>query len=181
MDIDREYPLIYQLLLQYEKDLVARSDKGKKWFNLRACQYYGEFEKSEKIIWGLTATNWAYTLDTERHYLPSNGYILTSDILPVRFILGLLNSKVLHQYFKYIGVMTAGGAYTLKAATIEAMPIPNSTPAQLQLIIDLVDKILAAKKQDSQADISAEEQQIDKIVYKLYDLTPDEIQLIENY
>ncbi len=179
LDIEKEFPDIYQHLLQFEKDLVARSDQGKQWFNLRACQYYGEFEKSEKIIWGLTATNWAYTLDTERHYLPSNGYILTSEILPVRFILGLLNSKVLHQYFKFIGVMTAGGAYTLKAATIEAMPIPDSTPEQQQPIIDLVNTILETKRQDPKADTSVEEKQIDQLVYNLYGITDEEKQLIE--
>ena len=179
MDIEKVYPHIYQHLLQFEQDLVARTDQGKKWYNLRACQYYGEFEKSEKIIWGLTATNWAYTLDTGRHYLPSNGYILTSEILPVRFILGLLNSKVLHQYFKYIGVMTAGGAYTLKAATIEAMPIPDSTPEQRQAIINIVNTILDAKKQDPTTDVAMEEQQIDELVYNLFGLTDEEKELIE--
>ena len=178
-DIEKVYPHIYQHLLQFEQDLVARTDKGKKWYNLRACQYYGEFEKPEKIIWGLTATNWAYTLDTGRHYLPSNGYILTSEILPVRFILGLLNSKVLHQYFKYIGVMTAGGAYTLKAATIEAMPIPDSTPEQRQAIINIVNTILDTKKQDPTTDVAMEEQQIDELVYNLFGLTDEEKELIE--
>ena len=160
--------------------MARRTDQGKAWYNLRACQYYGEFEKSEKIIWGLTADKWAYTLDTEQHYLPSNGYIMTSNKLPPRFLLGLLNSKVLHYYFGFIGVMTAGGAYTLKAATIEALPIPTATPTQQQPIIDLVDAILAKKKANPQADTSVEESAIDQLVYKLYGLTEEEIKLIEH-
>lgn len=178
-NIEKDFPLIYSWLLKFKKELEARADQGKAWYNLRACKYYGDFEKSEKIIWGLTADKWAYALDTEQHYLPSNGYIMTSETLPIRFLLGLLNSKVLHHYFGYIGIMTAGGAYTLKAATIEAMPIPPSNEKQQKEIIVLVDTILSKKKQDPQADTSAEEREIDSLVYALYGLTEDEIKIVE--
>jgi adenine-specific DNA-methyltransferase len=43
----------------------------------------------------------------------------------------------------------------------------------------LLDKILAAKKSDSNADISALEKQIDELVYKLYNLNEEEIAIIE--
>lgn len=178
-DIELEYPNIYEHLLQFKNELVVRADQGKNWYNLRACKYYGEFEKSEKIIWGLTADKWAYTLDTKQHYLPSNAYILTSENFPIRFILGLFNSKLLQHYFKYIGVVTAGGAYTLKAGTIESLPISESTPKQQKPIIDLVDKILAAKKANPQADTSELEHKIDELVYKLYGLTDEEIAIVE--
>lgn len=184
-----EYPVIEEYLSSFYEQLKPKKnsddEEGRKpgsykWYEiLDNTAYYSHFERAEKIIWALTADKWAYTLDTEQHYLPSNAYILTSDSLPIRFILGLLNSEVLHQYFKYIGVMTAGGAYTLKAATIEALPIPDSTPEQQQPIIDLVDAILAARRQDPQADTASLEAQIDALVYQLYDLTPDEIALIK--
>ena len=178
-DIENQYPLTYKYLLQYKNELETRADQGKKWHNLRACKYYGEFERSEKIIWGLTADKWAYTLDTKQHYLPSNGYILTSDQLPIHFILGLLNSKVLHHYFSYIGVMTAGGAYTLKASTIEALPIPGSTASQQKEIIALVNRILMIKKEDPQANVATMEADIDRQVYELYGLTEDDIKIVE--
>lgn len=136
-------------------------------------------KKQKRLSGGLTADKWAYTLDTEQHYLPSNGYILTSEDLPIRFILGLLNSKVLHHYFSYIGVMTAGGAYTLKAATIEALPIPKATIEQQQSIIEFVDKVLAIKRQNPSADVTSFEKEIDKSVYKLYKLTDNEIKIVE--
>lgn len=144
-NIENDYPSIYLHLLQFKENLILRTDKGDKWYNLRACKYYGEFEKSEKIIWGLTADKWAYTLDTRQHYLPSNAYILTSETIPIRFILGLLNSKLLRYYFGFIGVMTAGGAYTLKASTIEALPIAIGTKKQQKEIALKVENILNAK------------------------------------
>lgn len=75
--------------------------------------------------------------------------------------------------------MTAGGAYTLKAATIEAMPIPESSIEQQQPIIDLVNTILSKKQQDKEVDVSIEETAINKLVYDLYGLTEEERKLIE--
>lgn len=97
-DIEK-FPFIKKHLYGFYDNLKPKtpedSTKGRKpgnykWFEiLDNTAYYREFEKSEKIIWGLTADKWAYTLDTEQHYLPSNAYILTSETIPIRFILGL--------------------------------------------------------------------------------------------
>lgn len=46
-------------------------------------------------------------------------------------------------------------------------------------IESLVDKILSTKKENPQADTSGLENKIDKLVYKLYDLTEEEIKIIE--
>ena len=158
----------------------GRKPGNYKWFEiLDNTAYYREFEKSEKIIWGLTADKWAYTLDTEQHYLPSNAYILTSETIPIRFILGLLNSKLLHYYFGFIGVMTAGGAYTLKAATIEALPIAIGNKEQQKEIALKVDSILNVKAKDKQTDVSSIENEIDRLVYNLYGLSDNEIKIVE--
>ena len=122
INIQEQYPTIFQYLMQWKDSLERRSDQGKNWWNLRACKYYSNFEYPEKIIWGLTADKWAFAYDDKQHYLPSNGYILTSDNIPVKYILGWINSRLMKYYFGHIGVMTAGGAYTLKAATISSLP-----------------------------------------------------------
>jgi hypothetical protein len=43
----------------------------------------------------------------------------------------------------------------------------------------LVDRILAEKTRDASADVSAWEREIDQLVYALYGLTPEEIQIVE--
>ena len=177
IDIPKEYPDIFKLLLKHEQALEERSDQGVNWWNLRACKYYHEFEKSEKIIWGLTANNWAFAYDDKQHYLPSNGYILTSEQIPIKYLLGWLNSKLMHHYFHYIGVMTAGGAYTLKAATISALPFKK--PKAYDVIVEKVDAILLAKNVDKQADTTYLENQIDFLVYHLYGLTYDEVLIVD--
>ena len=183
--LKEQYPSIYYRLSQYKKELVLRNKDETgiryEWYALQRCaaSYYDEFEKSEKIIWGLTADKWAFTLDIKKNYLPSNAYILTSKNIPIRFILGLLNSKLLHYYFGFIGVMTAGGAYTLKAATIESLPIAVGTREQQKEIALKVDSILNTKAKDKQADVSSTENEIDHLVYELYGLSEEDIKIVE--
>ena len=186
---NEKFPFIKKHLYGFYDNLKPKtpedSTKGRKpgnykWFEiLDNTAYYREFEKSEKIIWGLTADKWAYTLDTEQHYLPSNAYILTSETIPIRFILGLLNSKLLRYYFGFIGVMTAGGAYTLKASTIEALPIAIGTKQQQKEIALKVENILNAKATNKQTDVSSSEHEIDCLVYNLYGLSENEIKIVE--
>lgn len=181
--LKEDFPAIYQHLLIHKEALLDRNQEetGKRyeWYALQRCaaSYYPEFEKNEKVIWGLTANNWAFAYDDKQHYLPSNGYILTSTDIPIRYLLGWLNSKLMHHYFHYIGVMTAGGAYTLKAATISALPF--KIPEEYMAIEEKADAILMVKNKDKQADTTALENQIDFLVYHLYGLTYDEVLIVD--
>lgn len=184
-EFKKGYPVIYSWMKEHEEKLRERNTDETgiryEWYALQRCaaSYYTEFEKAEKIIWGLTANNWAFTLDTDLHYLPSNGYILTSASIPIKYLLGVLNSSVLHHYFGYIGVMTAGGAYTLKAATIESLPIALGTPEQQEEVIGLVNSILEAKSKDINKDVTDLEKKIDNVVYTIYGLNDADIKVIE--
>ncbi len=187
LNIPKKYPIIFNYLEKFKTNLVKRADQGVNWWNLRACSYYFEFEK-EKIIWGLTADKWAFAYDDKRHYLPSNGYILTSTKVPIKYILALLNSKLMKFYFGFIGIMTAGGAFTLKHQTISEFPIKEIPITKQEPFISLADKILAITKDDDylansikQDKVRNYERQIDEMVYKLYNLTPEEIKIVEGF
>lgn len=191
-----KYNAIYKHILQYKKTLLERNAEETglryEWYALQRCAatYYKEFDK-EKIIWGLTADKWAFTYDDKGHYLPSNGYILTSSSMHIKYLLALLNSKLMNYYFKFIGIMTAGGAYTLKHETISELPIIVKPGKDVQnKLIKLVDQILECKKQlvtaHSDANKNHYEQkcqsldnQLDKLVYELYGLTEEEIKVVE--
>jgi type I restriction-modification system DNA methylase subunit len=171
-----QFPAVKKHLLNFKQQLLARSGKI-NWYKIQSSTaYYAEFEK-EKIIWGLTTAKWAFAYDDNRYYLPNNGYILTSDIIPVKYLLAVLNSRLMKYYFKFIGTMTAGGAYTLKYSTIQQLPIkiaedqaPFST---------LVNHIIDAKNKNKQTDVSFFEKKIDALVYQIYGLTPEEIIMVE--
>ena len=57
--------------------------------------------------------------------------------------------------------------------------VPNIDSDRKTLITNLVNEILAAKGADPAADTSNLENEIDKLVYDLYDLTDDEIAIVE--
>lgn len=93
----------------------------------------------------------------------------------ILFFLGIMNSK----YAQLLINDIRGGGLSIYPEHVRNLPIPEATPAQQKPIIDLVDTILAKKKQNPQTDTSVEEIAIDKLVYQLYELTNEEINLIE--
>ena len=68
---------------------------------------------------------------------------------------------------------------TIGGYELSSIPIPEASKEQQQPIIDLVDKILVAKKENPQADTSGLEKEIDEIVYHLYGLTYDEVLVVD--
>ena len=63
--------------------------------------------------------------------------------------------------------------------TVEEIPVPKLSAAKQRPFIRLVDRILHAKTADPTADTSAEEAEIDRLVYALYGLTPAEVAAVE--
>jgi type II restriction/modification system DNA methylase subunit YeeA len=83
--------------------------------------------------------------------------------------------------FKRIGIFL-GNAYEWKKQYVEKVRIPPVTQDNLETvhqIESLVGKIISIKKQNPQEDTSAYEREIDQLVYKLYELTDEEIEIIE--
>jgi len=100
---------------------------------------------------------------------------LLSDDVDLRYILGIMNSRYALVLLKNI----RGDDFNIYPEHIRNIPIPSASKDQQQSIITLVDQILAEKKANPQANTSDLEHQIDQLVYKLYNLTPAEIETIE--
>lgn len=92
-----------------------------------------------------------------------------------RYYLGVLNSKFMDFYFRLFNSNTH-----VSSGELNNLPIATATQEEQKEIIVLVDKIMTIKQKDNQADTSSLEQQIDKLVYKLYHLTEEEIKIVEN-
>lgn len=91
------------------------------------------------------------------------------------YILGLLNSKLLDWFFRKTSTNNHVNGYE-----VEQLPIRLPTPTQEAAIVTLVDKILSAKKLNPKADTSNLEREIDQLVYILYELTDEEIAIVED-
>jgi type I restriction-modification system DNA methylase subunit len=90
------------------------------------------------------------------------------------FILAIINSQVIDWYFRKTSTNNHVNIYEL-----EQLPIPKASLEQQKPIIELISKIMEKKISNSTADVSSLEQEIDRLVYKLYNLTNEEIAVIE--
>lgn len=95
------------------------------------------------------------------------------------FIWAILNSYVLNWYvYNFVFARAIRTMHFYNPVT-EKIPIPKASKTEQQPIIDLVNQILNAKKANPDTDTTVQEKEIDQLVYKLYDLTEEEIKIVE--
>ncbi len=168
-----------------EKD--CRKKTNNQWFETQdTIAYHEEFEK-EKIVYGEIVQEPRFYLDNGEcelgyFYAEATSFILTGEHL--HYLLGMLHSKLITFAFKtfYAGGGLGESGYRYKKAFIERLPIPQITPQNQELadkITDGAEAILALKEKDPKANTQRLEKEIDALVYQLYNLTDEEIKIIE--
>ncbi len=181
-----DYPYIYNHLLQYQDRLSNRnrSETGIRyeWYAMQRCAntYYSEFDK-EKIVWGNIAYSSSFCYAAPGVFINAPANLLTSDSNDIKYLLACMNSKIFNWEFVKLGI-PLGYAYEWKKQYVELIHVPPITEENREIvekIEDLVDQILTTKKTDPNTDTSEKENEIDKLVYGLYDLTDDEIAIVE--
>ncbi|WP_459166198.1 TaqI-like C-terminal specificity domain-containing protein [Helicobacter pylori] len=186
IDIEK-YPATKAHLDAHYDTIATRSDQGDTPYHLRNCAYLEDFEK-EKIVYGEIVQEPRFYLDNGEcelgyFYAEATSFILTGEHL--RYLLGMLHSKLITFAFKtfYAGGGLGESGYRYQKAFIERLPIPKITPKNQELadkITDGAKQILALKEKDPKANTQELEQKIDALVYQLYNLTDEEIKIIEN-
>ncbi|MBN2455580.1 MAG: Eco57I restriction-modification methylase domain-containing protein [Sedimentisphaerales bacterium] len=182
-DISR-YNNIQTYLFQYKENLSTRSECKSgilPWFALNRHRSQLLFE-GKKVIIRQTADHIIATYDEEDFYLLDSLLVLklkNDSRYNYKFILAVLNSSFSN--FLYMNFTQEGGRVfaQVKPKNIRKLPIPQISPREQNPFIELVDKILAVKKKDPKANTSELETEIDEMIYNLYDLTPEEIAIIE--
>jgi len=183
-EFQRQYPLIYNHLLKYKDDLSKRNQAETgiryEWYSLQRCAatYYDEFQK-EKIVYAEIVYDSAFFYDTEAYYPEATVFIMTGERL--KYLTALLNSRLLTYAFKtfYAGGDLRGKTFRYKKVFLENLPIPKLSSETHGEFEVLVDTILTLKQKDPNADTSTYEMKIDQLVYDLYGLTPEEIEIVE--
>ena len=168
---------IAEHLLKYKSKAEKREDQGDYWWELRACAYINEFEKP-KIIFSEIVSEPQFYYDEDKFYPEATVFFISGENL--KYLTALLNSRAVTFLFKtfYMGGELVG-KIRYKKAFLENVPLPIPTFKTEMPIVKLVDQILSLKKQNPTADITALETQIDQLVYQLYELTEEEIKIVE--
>ena len=108
-----------------------------------------------------------------------NGIIIDCSF-SIKYILGLICSNLYQYLMNKLTFEKTKGAFTkAKIYHYYELPVRDICMKEQIPIINIVDRILTAKKENPQADTSALEAEIDQLVYQLYGLTDEEIAIIE--
>ncbi|TRU21937.1 MAG: class I SAM-dependent DNA methyltransferase [Microcystis aeruginosa Ma_SC_T_19800800_S464] len=158
----KKYPAIFEHLNQWKLELEKRYDKGKFYWELRACAYYAEFEKP-KIVFPDIAKESRFALDEKGLYVNN-----TTFMIPVYdlYLLGVLNSLTVLKYYHQLSPQILGGHLRFQRQFVEKIPIPPASESEKKPIIKLVQKCLDAKG----VNCEEWEKEIDERVAALYGL-----------
>ncbi len=184
------YPAVKRHLLSYGKDRLEQTGKtladGSKsrkktphqWFELQdTCAYHAEFER-DKIVWGNLSTVPRFSYDRQGIFCSAPTNLLTGRNL--KYILGFLNSHFGCYQMRQIAYSRRGDFMEYKKIFVEQISVPKIPATAQQPFIQVVDKIFAAKAKDPVADTTELENQIDQLIHQLYELTVDQIKVIDS-
>jgi hypothetical protein len=180
------------------KDHIGEWDGRKpgsyKWYEIQdAVDYFEEFSKP-KIIYPNICSKPEFTYDTHGHYTNQKCFIIPTKDL---YLLGLLNSRLTLFLFNQLLPKLRGGFFEPSWVYLKSFPIKDigkdkaSEVKMRDEIVDSVRTILSLKSELSKTRLEHKQQQIsqrithletriDQLVYELYDLTTEEINVINN-
>ncbi len=158
------------------------------------------FEKEEKIISKFVGRDLSFGYDSKRLYVINTACVifpLLNTLENIKYILGILNSKIINFYFRGMFTDYRSTFPIIKSGYLELLPIHKidfSNPtdeAQHDRMVSLVERMLDLHKQLSEAQepqaktvlkrqIETTDRQIDELVYELYGLTEEEIKIVED-
>ena len=136
--------------------------------------------KPKLIVKGLNLLD--ACIDTEGSFIPGiPTLIVTADsIRKLKFLLALVNCKLM---FFYIKEKYPSSSYnqgtTFTKEMINSFPMPQIPSGEFDDLVNNINSIIDIKSKDINADITGYETKNNKIFYALYDLTIEEIAIVE--
>jgi hypothetical protein len=115
------HPTIHQHLKPYEERLRNREDKGKFWWELRACDYYDAFARGNILIQTIVYHS-QFSLDTVGHMVNNTGVLLPSKDL---YLLAVLNSRVMWWILSRVMAPRKDEGLFFDVETLAKLPIPD--------------------------------------------------------
>jgi hypothetical protein len=163
---------------QLEKRATVKNE-GRAWWRYSRPMhkdYYG----FAKLWCSYRAKDNVFCLDESSDFIGltnTTAIFATNKEIDIKYALALLNSKTLNFRYKSIGKQTGSGIFEYFENQVSKLPIPEISKTAQKPFVAKVDAILKAKAKG--ADTVALEREIDDMVYRLYELTYDEVKTIE--
>ena len=159
-----EYPAVKAHLDQYWDKISKRADKGETPYNLRNCAYLEDFSKPKIVYMEIQTDNPTegypfpcFSFDERNSIALNTAYIMCSDSVDVRYILGVLNSSVGRMIAKFYVTQLQERQFRMLAQYLANFPISQATPSVQNKIIECVQECLSHETENVK-DIMAHQQ-----------------------
>ena len=174
-----DYPAVKAHLDQYWDKISVRSDKGDTPYNLRNCAYLEDFSKPKIVYMEIQTDNEkegypfpCFSYDNSNKIVLNTAYIISSNTEDVRFILGVINSKMGRFLTKLYVSQLQERQFRMLAQYVKNFPIPKLPQYEIDYIIKAVEYNI--NKCNSEL-----EEKINRAVCSWYNLNADELNFIE--
>lgn len=168
VDVQTEYPILWNHLLQWEKALKKRQDKGDHWSNLRNCAYLKEFSKP-KIMYPNMTKSLPFYFDTQNGYFTNDkGFIINSEREPLPYIAAFLNSHLFRCCFRDNFPELMGNTYEVRKIFVDKIPLKKPTQREAEIFKQLVPLIQLAKRNAGESSAQFLEDLTDACIMECY-------------
>ncbi|MFA5296644.1 MAG: Eco57I restriction-modification methylase domain-containing protein [Lutibacter sp.] len=187
-EIKEKYPKTYQYVIDHEKIFRDReSGKAGKMQHWHAYIYpknLNKFEQPKLTSMEICANHPNVTLNLENLYHTTKAYSWVKKEETkesYEYLLSIANSKLLWWFLKTTGDTLQGDARTFKTNYLNPFPLPIIVGQEIENnISEKVKLVMEQKKLNSKGNTTTIEKEIDQLVYELYELTEEEIAIVEN-
>ena len=180
-DQETDIPNIIQYISNFKSRITCsevRQGKHPFWALHRARER-SIFEKEEKIVGVITGDKISVSIDTNKLFPTDGMYLFSSNgIYSNCFLVGLLNSNLISYLYRLISMEENRTLAQVKSSLLNNLPVYKNFNAELVSQIELKTKEIIAKIKSNDS-FKQTENEIDQLVYRLYELTEEEIRIVE--
>ena len=165
------FPGIFKRLNAFRSELMARTDQGIYFWELRSCAYWSEFALPKLVVPAISGTP-NVSVDTDGFLSNNKTSIFVCE--DAAFVAAIINSAAAIWFARQVFATKQGGFFDFEPRYSSQWPIPPATPAEKAILIALVNRIIAAKSAGNTATVRTLEAEIETHVFRLYRLTQEE-------
>lgn len=181
------YSSIYNYLVNIEnklskkrnrksKGLYNRDDQGDFWWELRSCKYLDDFNK-QKIIYPETTQGAYFALDNDKFVIDKTCFMITGSNRPYYLLATLCSSLFEFAYKRIFSSIELGSkGYQYNKHALIKLPIINESFIPKEILDEIEQLICNNQYMHNNHQIF---ERIDQIIFKLYSITPEEINYIK--
>ena len=179
INVEEKYPTLLPYFESFGDKFKNRGEQGNRFYNLRNCAYIMKYNHPKIIYADIVQDTGKFYYDDEGYYTNDTAFLISGDNL--HYLLGILNSKAFTFIYKHFFCGSALGNKGLryKRDFLLRVPVPTANKKEYDLIVKNVKDALLLKKEKPSQSILAVENSIDLIVYHLYNLTYDEVLIVD--